>query len=67
MEATTNGLLAPVGIGLSIIVLIVLYLLSCMRVLNEYERFRLGRAQKQPRDPGLLMVFWPVDKMLRVG
>ena len=45
------------------------YLLSCVRVLNEYERgvvFRLGRVITQPKGPGLIMVFWPVDRMMRV-
>jgi regulator of protease activity HflC (stomatin/prohibitin superfamily) len=49
--------------------LIALYLLTCIRVLNEYERgviFRLGRAMAKPRGPGLIMVFWPVDAMTRV-
>jgi regulator of protease activity HflC (stomatin/prohibitin superfamily) len=46
-----------------------MYLLTCIRVLNEYERgviFRLGRAMPKPRGPGLIMVFWPVDRMMRV-
>ncbi len=56
-----------VGIGLGIIVL---YLLSCIRILYEYERaviFRLGRVMKEPKGPGLLLVFWPVDRMVRVS
>jgi regulator of protease activity HflC (stomatin/prohibitin superfamily) len=46
-----------------------LYLLSCIRVLNEYERgviFRLGRAMPMPKGPGLIMVYAPVDSMMRV-
>ncbi len=46
-----------------------IYLLTCIRILNEYERgviFRLGRAMPKPRGPGLIMVFWPVDRMMRV-
>ena len=49
--------------------LAVLYLASCIRVLNEYERgviFRLGRAMPAPKGPGLILVFWPVDSMVRV-
>jgi regulator of protease activity HflC (stomatin/prohibitin superfamily) len=47
-----------------------LYLLSCIRVLNEYERgviFRLGRVLPQPKGPGLILVFGPVERMTRVG
>ena len=46
-----------------------MYLLTCIRVLNEYERgviFRLGRAMPKPKGPGLIMVFGPVDRMMRV-
>ncbi len=51
------------------LVLICMYVLTCIRVLNEYERgvvFRLGRAMPNPRGPGLILVFWPVDRMMRV-
>ena len=53
----------------SALALVAVYLLSCVRILNEYERavvFRLGRAMSQPRGPGLILVFWPVDRMARV-
>jgi regulator of protease activity HflC (stomatin/prohibitin superfamily) len=49
---------------------VVIYLLSCIRILYEYERgvvFRLGRVLKKPKGPGLIMVFWPVDRMARVS
>ncbi len=55
---------------LGFLVLAVLYLLSCVRVLKEYERgvvFRLGRVLPRPKGPGLILVFWPVDTMVRVG
>ncbi len=48
----------------------VLYLLSCIRVLFEYDRavvFRLGRALPAPRGPGLILVFWPIDSIVRVS
>src|SRR5262245_17676957 len=53
----------------AVAVLIVLYLLTCLRVLSEYERgvlFRLGRVLPKPRGPGLFLVFWPVDRMVRL-
>ena len=56
-----------VGIFLGVVVL---YLLSCIRILFEYERgviFRLGRVLKEPKGPGILMVFWPIDRMDRVS
>ncbi len=49
---------------------LVLYLLSCIRILNEYERgvvFRLGRVLSSPKGPGFILVFRPIDRMVRVG
>jgi len=57
-----------IGLGIAL-ALAALYLLTCIRVLNEYERgviFRLGRAVPKPKGPGLVMVFGPVDRMMRV-
>jgi regulator of protease activity HflC (stomatin/prohibitin superfamily) len=50
--------------------LVALYFLSCVRILLEYERgviFRLGRVLGRPKGPGLIMVFWPVDRLVRIG
>jgi len=55
---------------LLIIILPILYVLSSIRVLNEYERgviFRLGRVLGDPKGPGIIMVFWPIDRMVRVS
>ncbi len=49
---------------------IVLYILSCVKILKEYERgviFRLGRLLPHPKGPGIIFVFKPVDKMVRVS
>ena len=53
-----------------VIGIIVLYLLSCIRILREYQRgviFRLGRALETPKGPGLILVFWPIDTIIRVS
>ena len=57
-----------IGLGIAL-ALVALYLLACIRVLNEYERgviFRLGHAMPKPKGPGLIMVFSPVDRMVRI-
>jgi regulator of protease activity HflC (stomatin/prohibitin superfamily) len=49
---------------------IVLYLLSCIKILKEYERgviFRLGRLLPKPKGPGIIFVLKPIDKMVRVS
>lgn len=50
--------------------LIVLYLLNAIKILKEYERgviFRLGRVLPKPKGPGLIFVFPPIDRMVRVS
>jgi regulator of protease activity HflC (stomatin/prohibitin superfamily) len=53
-----------------IVVIVVLYLISSVKVLREYERgviFRFGRLLAQPKGPGLILVFAPVDRIVRVS
>jgi regulator of protease activity HflC (stomatin/prohibitin superfamily) len=53
-----------------IVGIVVLYLLSCIRILFEYQRgviFRLGRVLPAPKGPGLIFVFWPIDRMVRIS
>jgi regulator of protease activity HflC (stomatin/prohibitin superfamily) len=55
---------------LIIALILVLYLLSSIKILNEYERgviFRLGKLLPQPKGPGLILVFAPIDRMVRVS
>src|ERR1700694_5620161 len=52
------------------IVVVVLYFLSSIKILREYERgviFRLGRLLSEPKGPGLIFVFAPLDRMVRVS
>ena len=52
------------------VVIIIIYLLSSIKILREYERgviFRLGRVLPQPKGPGMFLVFAPVDRMVRTS
>src|SRR5438874_3384862 len=52
------------------VVVLVIYLLSSIKILREYERgvvFRLGRVLPQPKGPGILLVFAPIDRMVRIS
>ncbi|HUI78400.1 MAG TPA: slipin family protein [Bryobacteraceae bacterium] len=52
------------------VVVIVIYLLSSIKILREYERgviFRLGRLLPQPKGPGVILVFAPLDRIVRVS
>jgi regulator of protease activity HflC (stomatin/prohibitin superfamily) len=47
-----------------------LYLLNAIKILREYERgviFRLGRVLAKAKGPGLIFVFPPIDRMVRVS
>jgi regulator of protease activity HflC (stomatin/prohibitin superfamily) len=61
-----NFLTAPI----IIIGLVVLYILSSIKILREYERgviFRLGRVLSKPKGPGIILVFAPIDRMVRIS
>ena len=50
--------------------IVILYLLSSIKILAEYERgviFRLGKLLDRPKGPGIILVFAPVDRMVRVS
>ena len=50
--------------------LVLLYLLNSIKILREYERgviFRLGRVLDKSKGPGLIFVFPPIDRMVRVS
>jgi regulator of protease activity HflC (stomatin/prohibitin superfamily) len=53
-----------------VVLVFVIWLFSCLTVLNEYERgviFRLGKLLPAPKGPGLVFVWKPIDRMVRVS
>jgi regulator of protease activity HflC (stomatin/prohibitin superfamily) len=49
---------------------VVFWLLISVKVLNEYERgviFRLGKLLPVAKGPGLVIVAWPIDRMVRIS
>jgi len=55
---------------LLVIVVVVLYLFSSIKILKEYERgviFRLGRLLPAAKGPGVIAVFRPFDQMVRIS
>jgi len=62
-----EGSNAPLLFGLAIVLL---YFWSTINILREYERgvvFRLGRLLPEAKGPGLVLIWWPVYKMVRVS
>jgi regulator of protease activity HflC (stomatin/prohibitin superfamily) len=52
------------------LVIVFMWVSSCLNVLREYERavvFRLGRLQRPDKGPGLIFILWPIDKLVRVS
>ena len=46
------------------------WLVSCLKVVNEYERlvvFTLGKVNKEPKGPGLVFVFRPFQTAVRIS
>jgi len=57
------------NIGLAV-GLFVFWLLLSLKVMNEYERgvvFRLGKLLPRAKGPGVVLVAWPVDRLVRVS
>ncbi len=50
--------------------ILVLYVISSIKILSEYERgviFRLGKLLRVPKGPGVILVFAPIDRIVRVS
>jgi len=53
-----------------VIIIFVIYILSSIKILREYERgviFRLGHVLPAPKGPGVILVFAPVDRIVRIS
>ena len=63
----TGFITAPL---LTVILVFVLWLISSIKILNEYERgviFRLGRLLAAAKGPGIVIVLFPIDRMVRIS
>jgi regulator of protease activity HflC (stomatin/prohibitin superfamily) len=55
---------------LIVLFIVAFYLIGSIKILNEYERgviFRLGKLLSKPKGPGVILVFAPIDRMVRVS
>ena len=60
----------PLQFALVPLILILFWIFNCIKIFNEYERgviFRLGRLLPQPKGPGLTLILWPIDRVMRVS
>jgi regulator of protease activity HflC (stomatin/prohibitin superfamily) len=60
-----------IGSGLGLAVFFAIFVIfKWINILNEYERgviFRLGRVLREPKGPGFVFVFWPIDRMVKIS
>jgi len=57
-------------LALIIVVGVLLYFVSSVKILRQYEKgviFRLGKLLPEPKGPGIILVFWPIDQIERVS
>jgi regulator of protease activity HflC (stomatin/prohibitin superfamily) len=55
--------------ALIVLVIVVLYVVSSIKIITEYDRavvFRLGKLLERAKGPGVILVFKPIDRMVRV-
>ena len=53
-----------------VVIIVILYIVSSIKILREYERgviFRLGRLLPNAKGPGIILVFVPIDRMVRIS
>jgi regulator of protease activity HflC (stomatin/prohibitin superfamily) len=53
-----------------LLIILIFYLISSVKILAEYERgviFRLGRVLGRPKGPGIILVFAPLDRIVRIS
>jgi regulator of protease activity HflC (stomatin/prohibitin superfamily) len=61
------GLFTPFAF---VLLIVAFYFISAVNILKEYERgviFRLGRLVPETKGPGIILVWWPIDKIERVA
>jgi regulator of protease activity HflC (stomatin/prohibitin superfamily) len=66
-ESTKENLSGVFVVG---VVIFLIWLFKCLNIMREYERavvFRLGRVLKRDKGPGIIFIFWPIDKIVKVS
>jgi regulator of protease activity HflC (stomatin/prohibitin superfamily) len=59
-----------ISVPVVFLVIVLFYLFSCIKILAEYERgviFRLGRILPSATGPGLIFIFFPIDRLVRLS
>jgi len=57
-------------VSVTIVIIVLFFLFSAIKILNEYERavvFRLGRVLTAPKGPGLIIIIPVIDRYVRIS
>ena len=60
----------PIEVVVVGLVIVAFYILSVINIIPDYERaviYRLGKMLSEPKGPGLILVFRPIDRMIRIS
>jgi len=60
----------PILFPVIVVIIFIFWVLSCIKVIPEYERaviFTLGHLNPQPKGPGLVLIFAPLQRVVRVS
>jgi regulator of protease activity HflC (stomatin/prohibitin superfamily) len=60
-------MLAPLAF---VVLVVLIWILKCVNIFREYERavvFRLGRVLDKAKGPGVVLILWPIDKVVPVS
>src|SRR5208282_357125 len=52
------------------VIIFLFWVFACLNILREYERavvFRLGRVLRKEKGPGVVLILWPIDKIVKVS
>jgi regulator of protease activity HflC (stomatin/prohibitin superfamily) len=57
-------------LAVAIVLAAIVWIFKCLNIMREYERavvFRLGRVLKHEKGPGLVLILWPIDTIVKVS
>jgi len=60
----------PSVLSLFVALIVLIWIVRCLNILPEYERavvFRLGRVLRSAKGPGVVLIIWPIDRIVKVS
>jgi regulator of protease activity HflC (stomatin/prohibitin superfamily) len=71
LQSEEYVMFADIMLPLALTILVaVIWIFKCLNIMREYERavvFRLGRVLKHEKGPGLVLILWPIDTIVKVS